>query len=174
MSCKLMVVLVMQNGELLFILGSPSKISCIVFCSRCIHVVCSFIWMVCMWVNLDSWAGRLLTAVESCRPGHVFSQQAPLTPVRRNVYLGTRLPGCCKCHWLGGWTNRSERERERDLEFLSQSILVLKTRNSTVSSVWRVQVCFDKSHMLPNVFLNLLARRICLQSVDLSPPLTIS
>lgn len=41
-----------------------------------------------MWVNFVSWAGRLLAAVESCRSGHVLSQSASLTPVRRNVYLG--------------------------------------------------------------------------------------
>lgn len=96
--------------------------TCIVFCRWCIHIVYSFSWIVCMWVNFGSWAGRILAAVESCRPGHVLSQWAPLTPVRRNVYSGTLLPGCCKCHWLGGdwgmfrvWvgrcTNRSEKGR---------------------------------------------------------------
>lgn len=43
-----------------------------------------------MWINFVSWAGRLWAAVESCRPGHVLSQSASLTPVRRNVYLGLR------------------------------------------------------------------------------------
>lgn len=111
-----------------------------------------------MWVNIRELGREAVGCSGKVQAWSCFIPVSSAGTCKTECLLGNAPPRLLKCHWIGGgFKEVGERERCKVIvpSYIPE-ILVLKTRMRPVFTLLcRARVCFDKSHMSPNAFLNL-------------------